>query len=125
MTHDDLQAWLDRYVEAWRSYDREQIGDLFAAGAEYRYHPYDEPRQGREAIVESWFEGQDEPGTWEAEYSPVAVDGQTAVATGRSSYRDEADGEIKRSYYNCYVMRFDDEGRCAEFNEFFMLRKDA
>ena len=29
MTHDDVQAWLDRYIAAWRSYDPEAIGDLF------------------------------------------------------------------------------------------------
>ena len=31
MTHDDVQEWLDRYVEAWRSYDEAAIGDLFSA----------------------------------------------------------------------------------------------
>ncbi len=43
MTHDDVQAWLDRYVDAWRTYDPAVIGDLFTEGAEYRYHPWDEP----------------------------------------------------------------------------------
>ena len=28
MNHDDVQAWLDRYVEAWQSYDRGLIGEL-------------------------------------------------------------------------------------------------
>jgi ketosteroid isomerase-like protein len=126
MTHDEVAKWLERYVEAWHSYGREQIGDLFSEDAECRYYPYEEPpRRGREAIVESWFEGKDEPGTFEAEYRPVAVDGQTVVATGRSSYRDEPGGEIKRVYYNCFVMRFDDDGRCAEFTEWFMLQPDA
>lgn len=26
MTQDEVQAWLDAYVEAWRSYDPEAIG---------------------------------------------------------------------------------------------------
>jgi ketosteroid isomerase-like protein len=125
MTHEELQDWLDRYVDAWRDYDRDKIGALFSDDIEYRYHPYDEPRRGREAVVESWFEGEDEPGTWEAQYTPFAIEGDRAVATGRSSYRDEPEGEVKRTYFNCYVMRFDDEGRCTEFTEWFMLRKDA
>jgi ketosteroid isomerase-like protein len=125
MTAADVSQWLDRYVEAWQSYDRENIGELFSESAEYRFYPYEEPRRGREAIVEGWFEGKDEPGTFEAEYHPVAIDGQTAVATGRSSYRDEAGGEIKRIYYNCFVMRFDDDGLCAEFTEWFMQQPDA
>ena len=125
MTRDEVARWLDRYIEAWRSYDREQIGDLFTEDVEYRYYPYDEPQRGRDAVVESWFEGQDDPGTFEAEYRPVAVEGQSAVAVGRSSYRDEPEGEIKRVYYNCFVMRFDDDGRCREFTEWFMRRPGA
>ena len=133
MTREELQSWLDRYVEAWRTYDRDQIGALFSEDAEYRYHPYDEPIRGRDEIVASWLgesdsddaSEPDDPGTWEAEYAPFAIDGEHAVATGRSSYRDEPGGEINKTYFNCYVMRFDDEGRCSEFTEWFMLRKDA
>lgn len=31
---------------------------------------------------------RDEPGTFEAAYAPIAVDGDVVVATGTSSYRD-------------------------------------
>jgi ketosteroid isomerase-like protein len=133
MTHEELQSWLDRYVEAWRTYDREQVTALFSDDVTYRYHPYDEPISGREEVVKSWLgEGEsddasdlDEPGTWEATYEPFAIDGDRAVATGQSSYRDEPGAEITKTYFNCFVMRFDDEGRCSEFTEWFMLRKDA
>ncbi len=53
MTRERVQAWLDAYIEAWRSYDVQAIGALFSQAAEYRYHPYDEPLVGRDAIVES------------------------------------------------------------------------
>jgi ketosteroid isomerase-like protein len=133
VTHDDVSDWLHRYVDAWHTYDREQIADLFSEDAVCRYHPYDPPVTGRAAVVESWLgEGNhegapdpDAPGTWEAEYSPFAVDGQIAVATGRTYYREQPGGEIKRVYHNCFLMRFDDEGRCAEFTEWFMLEPDA
>jgi ketosteroid isomerase-like protein len=133
MTREQLADWLDRYVEAWRSSDREQIGELFSSDVEYRFHPYDKPTKGRESVVEAWLgEGDhegapdpDEPGTWEARYEPFAIDGDAAVAIGRSSYRDEPGGEINRVYHNCFVMRFDSEGRCAEFTEWFMLEPDA
>jgi ketosteroid isomerase-like protein len=39
VTRDDVQQWLDRYVEAWRSYDADAIGELFAEDATYKYHP--------------------------------------------------------------------------------------
>ncbi len=122
---DAIADWLARYIEAWASYDREQIGELFAEDAEYRYHPFDEPIRGREAIVESWLDEPDELGTFKAEYHPVAVDGDTAVAVGTSSYSDEPGGEVARVYENCFVIRFDDEGRCVDFVEWYLKRPDA
>jgi hypothetical protein len=38
LTHDDVQAWLDAYVDAQRTYDPEAIGHLFAEDATYAYH---------------------------------------------------------------------------------------
>lgn len=61
----------------------------------------------------------DPPGTYEAHYSPVAVDGDAVVATGTSEYRDEPGGPVVRSYANCFVMRFDHEGRCRDFTEYY------
>lgn len=121
VTKDDLARWLDRYVEAWRSYDRAAIGDLFAEDAEYRYHPYDEPVRGRAAIVASWLEEdrRDEPGSWDARYEPLAVDGDVAIAAGTSTYFDDS-GEVDRVYYNNFVMRFDAEGRCRSFTEYYI-----
>ena len=128
MDQQAAQDWLDRYVAAWISYDRDDISALFAEDVAYRYHPYDEPIIGREAVVASWLgeaESEDAstvdpPGTYEAHYSPVAVDGNTVVATGRSLYRDEPGGPVVRTYENCFVMRFDSEGRCREFTEYYI-----
>ena len=47
----EVDRWLRSYVEAWKSYDRDLIGELFAEDVEYRYHPYDEPVVGRAAVV--------------------------------------------------------------------------
>jgi ketosteroid isomerase-like protein len=54
MDRTSAQAWLDRYVAAWRSNDAVAIGALFADDVAYRYHPYDEPLVGRQAVVASW-----------------------------------------------------------------------
>jgi hypothetical protein len=122
MKNQDVANWLARYVDAWKSYDRSQIADLFSANAQYRYHPYDDPVRGRDEIVESWFgDNKDEPNTYDGKYEPVVVDGDTAVATGYSTYFTK-DGSVDKVYDNCYIMRFDGDGRCREFTEFFMLR---
>ena len=122
MDRAEASAWLARYVDAWKSYDAQQIAALFAADAEYRYHPYDaEPVRGRDAIVTQWLAHPDGPDTYDARYEPVAVDGDTVVATGTSSYF-AADGSIERVYDNCFVMRFDASGRCSSFTEWYMER---
>lgn len=124
MDREKVQGWLDRYVAAWKSYDREEIAELFSENADYRYHPYDKPVTGRAAIVESWFADPDEPGTFDGNYSPAAIDGDAAVATGSSTYR-RADGSIEKIYDNCFVMSFDRDGRCSSFTEWFIERPQS
>jgi SnoaL-like domain len=122
MDRQQLAGWLGRYVEAWKSYDRNLIEELFSEEAVYRYYPWDdEPSRGRGAIASKWLEDRDEPGTYDATYEPAAVDGDVAVATGTSTYF-AGDGSVDRIYDNCFVMRFEDAGRCLEFTEWYMKR---
>jgi hypothetical protein len=129
VTREEVNRWLGRYIGAWKSYEPDQIQALFAEDISYRYHPYDDPIEGREAVVASWMgedddedSSRDEPGTYDAFYRVVAADGDMAVAIGSSSYKESPDGPVIRVYDNCFVMRFDSEGRCREFTEWFMER---
>ena len=130
MDHGSAQDWLDRYVAAWLSYDRDDIAALFSEDVVYRYHPHDDPAVGRDAVVASWLgesdsataSTRDAPGTYQASYSPIAVDGDTVVATGTSHYSDVPGGPVVKIFDNCFVMRFDGEGRCREFTEYYNKR---
>jgi ketosteroid isomerase-like protein len=130
VTRADVDRWLQAYVDAWKSYDRDRIGALFCDDVEYRYHPYDEPIRGRDDVVDSWLgvgdhasaSTPDAPGTYEAEYRTIAVDADTAVALGTTSYRAEPRGPVERVYENCFVIRFDSTGRCRKFTEWYMQR---
>lgn len=118
MTHDDVRAWLDAYVDAWRTYDPASIAALFTEDATYAYHPWDEGAdvvRGRDAIVANWLEVRDPPDSWEASYRPLLVEGERAVATGTTSY---ATGE---TYWNLWVLRFRGDGRCSGFVEWYMV----
>lgn len=122
MNRADVQAWLDRYVEAWRRNEREPIEALFTEDAVYSYRPWlgdDHTVRGREAIVGSWLEDTDEPGTWDARYEPYALDGDRAVAVGWSRYA-ATDTAPERTYHNAYLLKFAPDGRCSEFREFYM-----
>jgi hypothetical protein len=123
MERGDVARWLSDYVAAWKSYERGAIEALFTEQAAYRYRPEGDEIRGRDAIVRSWLEDDpDEQGTYEAAYEAYALDGDRAVAVGSSTYLN-ADGSTRAIYDNCFLLRFAPDGRCSEFTEFFMERK--
>lgn len=124
MDHDQVRQWIDGYISAWQSGDRGAIGELFTEDARYGYRPWDSEEHtvvGREAIVDSWLEHPDDPSTWTAAYEPYAVDGDRAVVVGWTRYAESGD-HPERKYHNAFLVRFRD-GRCAEFNEFYVREK--
>ena len=120
--HASVAAWLNNYVHAWKTYSAEAIGALFSEDARYYYGPFDEPLIGREAIVTSWLEDRDAPDQYDAHYAPIVVEGQTAIANGRSVYFAPGSKNVGAEYDNVFLLRFDDLGRCTEFREWFIKR---
>lgn len=122
MNAGQVREWLDQYVAAWRANQPDPIRALFSTGATYRYHPYDGDEvtlHGVEEIVTGWLDAPDDPASWEARYEPFAVEDDRAVAIGRTDYRPAGD-RAARTYWNCFLLRFDAEGRCTEFTEYYM-----
>jgi hypothetical protein len=124
LTRPTVAAWLDAYVKAWKSYNPEEIAVLFSEDAEYQYGPYHEPLMGRDAIVQSWLENRDAAGTYDAHYTPLVIEGNTAVTNGRSTYYGEDGKTFLREFDNIFVLSFDDEGRCTRFCEWYMQKRD-
>ncbi|HJP87963.1 MAG TPA: nuclear transport factor 2 family protein [Candidatus Limnocylindrales bacterium] len=127
LTHEAVQRWLDAYAHAWETYDEADVRALFSEDAEYRWHPYDDPEEGIEAIVTGWLNpggnasSRDEPGTYKAELTPYAVDGNKAVAIGTCTYwTDTSRSKVARVYYNNWLLEFDDAGKCRNFVEYYM-----
>jgi hypothetical protein len=118
LTRDEFASWLGRYVDAWRSHDAEVIGELFSLDCSYSYSGGHDVVSGRDAIVETWLKEED-VGSWEAAYEPLAIDDEVHVAIGWTRYFDEG-GLVRDEYSNIFVCRFDDDGRCHEFSEWWM-----
>ncbi len=119
-----VTVWLDAYVHAWKTYDPKAIGDLFSENATYAYDPFSEPIQGRAAIVASWLEQPDTPGTYDGHYEPILIEGDRAVTNGRSRYFELDGSTLRAEWNNIFVLRFDDEGRCTEYREWYMQRPE-
>ncbi|MGB7861252.1 MAG: nuclear transport factor 2 family protein [Acidimicrobiia bacterium] len=123
MTDESVQRWLDSYISAWKTSDPEAIGELFTDDAVYSYRPWISDRHtvtGRDAIVASWLKSPDDPAIWEAQYESYAVEGDKAVAVGWTRYSAEGE-QPEKLYHNAYLLRFDDDGLCAELREFYFL----
>lgn len=123
MDREGFGDWLQRYVDAWRLNDPVAIGDLFSADVRYAFDPFDEALVGRAAVIVSWLADPDEAGSWQADYEPLAVDGDVYVAHGRTRYLTDDRREVDREFANVFVCKFDDEGRCREFTEYYMRRR--
>ncbi len=120
LTRDQLAAWLDRYLTAWRSGDAAEIGELFSEDVVYSQNGGQTSVSGREAVVADWLEAAYEPDAeWEASYEPLAIEEQVHVAVGSTRYSRE--NGIREDFSNIFVCRFDDEGRCSDLREWWML----
>lgn len=113
----DVQRWLDAYIAAWRSYDPDDIADLFSPDVRYEPEPYT-LLEGRDAVVAAWREEPDASGSWDASYEPVAIDGWLGVATGTSRYRAPA-----ALYHNVFLLTFGPDGRCRHYREWYMRQE--
>jgi hypothetical protein len=120
MDRNHFAIWLDAYVEAWRSNERELIERLFSDDARYYYNPLADPVVGRRAIADSWLAQPDDPDTFDAHYAPLAIDGEIYVASGETTYFQPGTRELRTRFANVFVCRFDEHGRCREFCEWFM-----
>ena len=118
LNRDEFGSWLVRYVEAWRSGDAAIIGDLFSADATYDYRVGSRVVMGRDAIVAAWL-AEDETTAWDAHYEPLAIDDEVHVSIGWSRYFDDS-GALRDEYSNIFLCRFDEDGRCREFTEWWM-----
>ncbi|MFD4422539.1 nuclear transport factor 2 family protein [Agromyces sp. NPDC058484] len=110
--------WVAGYVAAWESNDPEQIGALFTDDAVYEYRPDDpEAARGRDAIVASWLEGRDEPGSWSFDWTLLVDASDLVVVRGVTRY------PATKDYDNLWVVRLDADGRATAFTEWYMERK--
>jgi ketosteroid isomerase-like protein len=112
--HERIEAWVAAYERAWRTAGAEPLRQLFAEEAIYRMSPYEKPANGLNEIAELWERERQGPGEeFEMEHEVVAVDGDTAVVKVEVQYG----GPDRLQYRDLWIVRFADDGRCREFEE--------
>lgn len=113
VTREVVQGWVARYEQAWRTPGTDALAGLFTDDAVYRTSPYAQPAVGLPEIAGMWEaerDGPDEPFTMNTEI--LAVDGNMSVVRVQVDYQQPA-----QQFRDLWVIRFADDGRCAEFEE--------
>lgn len=112
MDHVAVRAWIDRYEQAWRTAGTHTLAQLFTDDVEYSPSPWADPVRGRTALGEFWEAERDGPAErFSMTVEIVAVEGATGVARVEVEY---GSGDRWR---DLWVVRFDEDGRCAAFGE--------
>lgn len=112
--HAALTEWIAAYERAWRTEGTEMLAALFTATASYRPAPFEPEVRGLQELAEFWEaerEGPDE--AFSLSWEPVALEGDVAVARAEVRYG----GPRPTRYRDLWIMRFDADGRCSEFEE--------
>ncbi len=104
---------MSAYRRAWESNAPDDIAALFTEDAKYFDEPFTDPHVGRDAIVTSWLERQDAPGSTTFTWSPVVVTPDVAIVQGETVYSTV-------TFSNLWVIRLAADGRATEFTEWWM-----
>ena len=113
MTRDELRAWVEAYELAWRTAGTDGLRRLFADDATYSPSPFHPPTRGLDEISVAWERERDGPDEqFTLEWQIVAVEGNVGVVRTEVQYADPP-----QSWRNLWIVRFDDEDRCAAFEE--------
>jgi ketosteroid isomerase-like protein len=121
LTSASLEAWLERYGDAWEARDASAAGRLFAADARYQESPFDEPKKGRAGIEEYWRSVTADQREVRFESSIIAVNGKTGIAHWSAKFRLESTGAIVE-LDGMFVLEFDSAGQCSELREWWHVR---
>jgi uncharacterized protein (TIGR02246 family) len=125
MDRTDVERWIESYRRAWETDDASDVASLFTDDATYKPYPWPRERvgwQGRDEIVEKWIGRGDSKIGWRFEHEILAVEGDTAVVEGWTSY-DRGEGEPwDEAYANIWLVRFAEDGRARQFSEWWVQK---
>lgn len=61
---------------------------------------------------------------FDARYHPVSLGGSTAVTHGRTVFFADETDDVVTAYDNIWFLRFDADGCCSEFHEWYAGRPE-
>jgi hypothetical protein len=109
-----VREWVDGYERAWRTEGTDLLDHLFSAEVRYVPSPWAAAVQGLDDLRRFWEANRDRPDeAFVMVHEVVAVEGSTAVVRVAVDYH----GADTTHWRDLWVLKFDDDGRCAAFEE--------
>ena len=109
LTAEQANAWVERYVHAWNTYDPTDIAQLFTEHGESHEWPYETHWIGRDAIVAGWLDRANwQAGGWTFEWRILHICGDTAAIQGAGVYTELG------TFDNLWTVTLDDDA-CSHF----------
>ena len=107
------REWTDAWERCWRALDAELLQPVYAPGAVHRSHPFREP--GDPIAYARWALGEDEgePEVWMGD--PIVSGDRAAVEW----WAVVIENGKQISLAGTSILRFDEEGRVVEQNDYF------
>lgn len=111
MTYDQVSAWIEKYVQAWRNNDVAKLADLFATDATYKETPWGDTIKGLPDIQKFWQEVCANQGDVEVHSNIVAVEGAKVEVHLQVTYKTDKPSKWR----DVWALTFNNEGLCDSY----------
>jgi ketosteroid isomerase-like protein len=110
VSREDIERWIARYEDVWRSGDAEAAASLFTEDCVFRSHPFRETEDAR-AYTRRVFADEEEV---EPHFGEPVVEGDRAAVEYWAAMREDA---LDLTLAGCLMMRFAPDGRCSAMRD--------
>ncbi|MEE9579012.1 MAG: nuclear transport factor 2 family protein [Gemmatimonadota bacterium] len=124
ISREAFQEWLQDYGAAWEGRNPEAAAELFSHDARYYWTPFEEPKEGREAIAAAWREATFRQHDVSFSYQILAVVGATGIARWHTSLRRKtADRQVELD--GILSATFSGDSLCRVFREWWHSKEEV
>jgi hypothetical protein len=119
-----IEAWLASYRHAWSTDSANDVRALFTPDVRYYTAPHSEPIRGIDQVLAWWLGMKESTLPWTFQPEVLAQEGGLYVVRAVTDYPAGAAGweaGKPRTFYNLWLVTLADDGRAAEFVEYYNM----
>jgi ketosteroid isomerase-like protein len=110
VSREEVERWVARYEDAWRSGDAESAAALFTEDCVLRSHPFREPEDAREYTLRVFADEEEV----EPHFGEPVVEGDRAAVEYWAAMKEDA---LDLTLAGCLVFKLAPDGRCSEMRD--------